>query len=398
MNFRRHTVVWRSASMFVGGLWLSGCASQGPLMPPSLQLPKPVEKLAAKRVGDVVELTWITPTTTTDGEKIKGSMTARVCLDGHPGSAASAGPAPGKSGKHAKKAVPVALSETCNAVLQLPVTPGASYATTALPPALATGSARAIAFSIELVSAKGKSAGPSAPVLLAGGAAPPATGPLKISPRRASVAIEWQPEPTQGAAVELKRTLIATPAGPVGDAPKVKQPKALATFSSAAKEPTKEVVLRVDASAKDVGGTIDTTVRDGDTYTYVGQRVSTVTFGSQTLELRSLPSPVVTLAYRDVFPPKAPTGLVLIPGGGFGEQPAIDLSWDASFESDVIGYNVYRSSGAGFDKLNPEPVAVPAFRDTHVEPGRQYSYRVTAIDKRQNESAPGATATETLRN
>lgn len=367
-------------------------------MPPSLQLPKPVEKLAAERIGDVVELTWITPTTTTDGAKIKGAMSARVCLDGHPGGAASVGPAPGKSGKHAKKAVPATPSETCNAVLQLPVKPGASNASTALPPALSTGSARAIAFSIELVGAKGKSAGPSAPVWLAGGAVPPATGTLKISARRASVAIEWQPEPTQSTAVELKRTLIATSTGPVGDSPKVKQPKSVAPFSSAAKEPTREVVLRVDPSANDVGGTIDTTVRDGDTYTYVAQRVATVTVGGQKLKLRSLPSPVVTFGYRDVFPPKAPTGLVLIPGGGFGEQPAIDLGWDASFEGDVIGYNVYRSNGAGFDKVNPEPVAVPAFRDIHVEPGQQYTYRVTAIDKRQNESVPGATATETLRN
>jgi len=380
------------------GLWLCGCASQGPLMPPSLQLPKPVERLAAERVGDVVELTWITPTTTTDGAKIKGAMTARVCLEDQPRSTASVGAASGKSGKRTKKTPAAVPSETCKAVLQVPVTPGASKASAPLPAALATGPARAIAFSIELVSAKGKSAGPSTAVLLAGGAAPPATGPLKVSPRRASVAIEWQPDPTQGAAVELKRTLIATEAGPVGDAPKVKQPKSVAPFSSAAKGPAKEVVLRVDSSAEDAGGTIDTTARDGDTYTYVAQRISTVTFGGQTLELRSLASPVTTFAYRDVFPPKAPTGLVLIPGGGFGEQPVIDLSWDASFEPDVIGYNVYRSNGAGFSKLNSEPIAVPAFHDTHVELGQRYTYHVTAIDKRQNESAPGATATETLRN
>ena len=397
MNSRRYMSVWQSAQILAVAVFVSGCASQGPLMPPSLQLPKPVERLTAERVGDVVTLSWVTPATTTDGAKIKGAMVARVCVDGQPTASPGIGTAPGKPGKHGKKASPAALSQSCNAVLQLPVTPGASKASAPLPAGLASGPPRAIAYAIELVSAKGKSAGPSAPVLLAGGAAPQATGPLQISGRRASVAIEWQPDLTHGTAVELKRTLIATPAGAVGDAPKGKQPKSAMPFSSTAKEPTKEVVLRVDPSAKDVGGTIDTTVRDGDTYTYVAQRVATLTFGGQTLELRSLPSPVVTFAYRDVFPPKAPTGLVLIPGGGFGEPPAIDLSWDASFEPDVIGYNIYRSIGAAFDKLNSEPIAVPAFRDTHVQPGQQYSYRVTAIDKRQNESAPGATATETLR-
>jgi hypothetical protein len=208
--------------------------------------------------------------------------------------------------------------------------------------------------------------------------------------------IEWQADAAQ-AVVELKRTLVATPAGAVSDAPKAKQQKSLSPFAPGSKEPAKEVVLRADAATKDMGGVTDNSVRDGDTYNYVAQRVSTVTVGSHKLELRSLASPVATFTFHDTFPPKAPTGLVLIPGGGFGEQPTIDLSWDANFETDVIGYNIYRSNGAGFSKLNPEPVPVPAFRDTHVESGLQYAYRVTAVDKRQNESAPGATATETLR-
>ena len=397
MNFPRCAVVWRSGLLLALAGFVFGCASQGPLMPPSLQLPKPVEKLSAERVGDVVELTWITPATTTDGAKMKGAMTAQVCLDGQPGATAIAAPASGKPGRHGKKAASAAPSEGCNAVLKLPVAPGASKASVALPPALATGSPRAIAYAIELVNARGKSAGASAPVLLAGGAAPPATGPLKISARRASVAIEWQPDPAQ-AVVELRRTLVATLSGPVGDRPKAKQPKSAAPVPSATREAPKEEVLRLDPAAKDVGGTIDTTVRDGDTYTYVAQRVATVMAGSQKLELRGLASPVATFAYRDVFPPQSPKGLVLVPGGGFGEPPSIDLNWDASFETDVIGYNVYRSSGAGFAKLNAEPVLVPSFSDTQVEPGHKYTYRVTAVDKRKNESGPGDSATETLKN
>lgn len=394
MNFRGHKVVWGSAKILAIALAVSGCASQGPLKPPSLELPKPAEKLVAERVGDQVELTWNTPATTTDGEKIKGAITARLCLDSQPNTAANAPATPRK--KNTKAAAPAVSTGSCNAVLNLPVSAGPSKASVPLPASLATGSPRAVAYAVELVSAKGKSAGPSEPVLLAAGAAPPATGTLKLSPRRESVVIEWQPDPAP-AIVELKRILVATPAGPASDAPKVKQQKSLSPFASTSKEPAKEVVLRADPALKDTGGVMDTTVRDGDTYAYVAQRVATVAFGSQKLELRSLPSPVATVTFHDVFPPKAPTGLVLIPGGGFGEQPTIDLSWDANFETDVIGYNVYRSNGAGFSKLNPEPTPVPAFRDTHVESGLQYAYRVTAVDKRQNESAPGATATETLR-
>jgi len=63
----------------------------------------------------------------------------------------------------------------------------------------------------------------------------------------------------------------------------------------------------------------------------------------------------------------------------------------------VLGYNVYRSSGGEFVKVTAEIVPVPSFRDMHAEPGQQYTYRVTAVDQRGNESAPGASATETLR-
>ena len=394
MNLRGRKVVWGSARILAIAIAVAGCASQGPLKPPSLDLPKLAEKLVAERVGDQVQLTWTTPANTTDGMKIKGAITARVCLDGQPTGAESVAPPPKK--KNAKNATPAASTETCNAVLSLPVTPGPSKAATTLPPALATGSLRAVAYAIELANAKGKSAGPSDPVFVAAGAAPPVTGPLKLSPRRESVIVEWQPDPAP-AVVELKRTVVATPAGPITDAPKPKQQKSVSPFAPTSKEPPKEVVLRADSALKDTGGVIDTSVLDGDTYTYVAQRVATITFGTHKLELRSLPSPVATLNFHDTFPPKAPTGLVLIPGGGFGEQPSIDLSWDANLENDVIGYNIYRSNGAAFSKLNPEPVPVPAYRDTHVEPGQQYSYRVTAVDKRQNESASGATATETLR-
>ncbi len=392
MYSRCNTVAWRSLASATVALVLTGCASQGPLKPPSLLLPKPAEKLVAERVADHVELAWTTPATTTDGEKVKGAITANVCLDSQPAALVATKPASKRS-----KAAPTPVSETpCNSVLHLPITPGASKATVPLSVALSIGSPRAVAYSIELVSMRGKSAGPSAPVFVAAGEAPQAVGLLKVSTRRESAVIEWQPVPSS-AWVELRRTLVATPVGPVADAPKVKQEKSLSPFAHTPNQPAKEVVLRADPTPKDAGGLIDPTVREGETYTYVAQRVATVTIAGQKLELRSAPSPAATLTYHDVFPPKPPTGLVLIPGGGFGETPSIDLSWDASFETDLVGYNIYRSSGNGLTKLNPEPVPVPAFHDAHVEAGQQYSYRVTAVDKRQNESAPGTTVSESLR-
>lgn len=392
----RIVVGWRSPGVAAIALLLAGCASQGPLQPPSLNLPQPAQKLVAERVGDRVELTWTTPATTTDGVKIKGTITANICLNSQPESQPVVPAASNPARKRSRNSPVGSNLSACNAVQHLAVTPGAGQAVVELDATLAAGAPRAVAYSVELLNDSGRSAGQSAPSFVVAGAAPPATGPLKISARRESAVVEWQADPAP-AIVELTRKLVATSAGPVSDAPRVKQTKSPAPLSPAAKEPAREVVLRPDAPGKDAGGMVDTTVREGDTYTYVAQRVETVALAGYALEVRSAPSPATTFTYHDLFPPRAPTGLVLVPGGGFGEPPSIDLSWDANFESDLAGYNVYRNSGAGFVKVNADPVAVPSFRDMHAEPGQQYAYRVTAVDQRKNESAPGASATETLR-
>ncbi len=396
MRFTRIGVGWRSSGIASIALVLTGCASQGPLQPPSLHLPQLAQNVTAERVGDRVELTWTTPATTTDGVKMKGAMTANICVDNRPSGAALATTPSKTAKKRARNSAAASNPSACNVVQHLAVSPGAGKADVELGVPLAAGTPRAIAYSVELLNERGKSAGQTAPAFVAAGAAPPATGDLKISARRESAVVEWQAD-SASAVVELKRTLVATSAGPVSDAPQVKPSKSPTPFSPAAKQPPRELVLRPDASGKDAGGMVDASVREGDTYTYVAQRVETLTLAGHPLEMRSAPSPVATFTYHDVFPPKAPTGLVLVPGGGFGEPPSIDLSWDANLENDVVGYNIYRSSGADIMRVNTDPISVPSFHDVRVEPGQQYTYRVTAVDQRHNESAPGTSATETLR-
>ena len=80
--------------------------------------------------------------------------------------------------------------------------------------------------------------------------------------------------------------------------------------------------------------------------------------------------------------------------------PSIDLSWDPvgdpAGELDVVGYYVYRAEeGGGFNRLNAQPVAASAYRDLSVAAGRTYRYRVTAVDRRGNESGPGGEVRET---
>ena len=66
-------------------------------------------------------------------------------------------------------------------------------------------------------------------------------------------------------------------------------------------------------------------------------------------------------------------------------------------EAKIAGYRVYRRDrdNGAWGRLNSELVATPAYRDTTVEAGRRYGYRVTAVDAAGNESAPSDEVVET---
>jgi fibronectin type 3 domain-containing protein len=76
---------------------------------------------------------------------------------------------------------------------------------------------------------------------------------------------------------------------------------------------------------------------------------------------------------------------------GEGQQPFIDLIWAPVTNADLAGYNVYRSetngaAGEKIVKLNSELVKSPSYRDTAVASGKTYTYSVSAVDVRGNES------------
>lgn len=129
----------------------------------------------------------------------------------------------------------------------------------------------------------------------------------------------------------------------------------------------------------------------GKTYTYSVRSV--VPYSGN--ELESSDSNLVTITPRDVFPPAAPQGLVAVFVPALGETPAhLELSWAISPETDIAGYNIYRSEQEGTlgAHLNSELLLTPAFRDMSEVAGRQYFYIVTAVDRSGNESSPSAPA------
>ena len=97
----------------------------------------------------------------------------------------------------------------------------------------------------------------------------------------------------------------------------------------------------------------------------------------------------------DTFQPAAPDPVSIASANG-----VISLFWPTSPERDVVGYNVYRADAASADekdwvKLNADPLGPVTFRDDRVTMGQRYFYRVTAVDRFNNESKPSAVVGET---
>lgn len=118
-----------------------------------------------------------------------------------------------------------------------------------------------------------------------------------------------------------------------------------------------------------------------------------------TASVESAPSAPVEVAARDAFAPAPPANLVVVVIPATADAPAqFDLSWGIGAEADLAGYNIYRSELEGTlgTRLNSELLLAPAFRDISVAPGKRYFYRVTAVDRSGNESAPSLPAAETI--
>src|SRR5208282_240315 len=60
-------------------VWLTGCASIGAPLPPSLELPRPPLDLRAARKGDKVTLTWTIPARTMDRQRVRYLGKTNIC-------------------------------------------------------------------------------------------------------------------------------------------------------------------------------------------------------------------------------------------------------------------------------------------------------------------------------
>lgn len=132
----------------------------------------------------------------------------------------------------------------------------------------------------------------------------------------------------------------------------------------------------------------------GNNYRYIVRSVSLGTGGAQVESLNSNP---VVVTPKDVFAPAAPERpSIAAPEPG---SARLAIFFAANKETDIAGYNLYRSTDPdlpkqNWTKLNQTLLTRTTFQDDKVESGKTYYYYVTAVDKAGNISPPSEVGSE----
>ena len=347
-------------------LLLPSCATIGPPLPPSLDLPKPPQDLRASRKADRVTLTWTVPTITTDRQTIRILGTTRICRStsgalnecGTP-EGEVAPPPPSPSGnKSSGKKIAASFTDVLSSELE------------------STSPSAAATYAVEVLNREARSAGLSnqVRVSLLVTLPPPQNFQARLTSQ--GVILTWTnappPELQQGQ-IQFVTRLYRREEG---------SPRQTAVG---------EMPLQGEATLTDPG------IEWEKTYEYHAENVTVVNETDKPkTEVEGDDTAPVKVVAHDIFPPAVPQGLQAVFSGP-GQSPFIDLVWAPVTDADLAGYNIYRhEEGAAPQKINADPLKSPAFRDKQVSAGKRYFYSVTSVDSRANESAHSEEASEVV--
>jgi hypothetical protein len=267
-----------------------------------------------------------------------------------------------------------------------------------LPLELTQGPPRLLTYKVALLNRAGKSAGESAPAFAPAGTAPAEVAGFTVTPQRRGIVLSWQPTArTVGTTEWVRFDRIRTSAPPAQPQTAENSSGHHAFTPGKPQQEPPEQILRVPETAGVSAATaIDATAHTGNSYRYVAQRVQQITLDGRTLEIAGPPSAPVATAYRDVFPPPVPAGLV---SAADSAAKAIDLDWTPDVDPALAGYIVYRravSASEAPQRISPadKPIRISSWSDTTAVPGLRYAYSVSAIDLSGNESQRSAETTD----
>ena len=361
---------------------LAGCASPGEPTERKPPTPQPVTDLSAEQSGNDVVLTFAMPTESVDGRLLDRPPSIEIFRDFEPSSGASGHPTP--------PANPTLLLTIPAGMVDRYAQNGRVRIADALQ---ATDfSAHPDAIAVYTVRTRVSPKRDSADSNVVGVHVLPAAEPiddLKAEVAPSAVVLTWTaPGKTIAGTTPsigpfaIYRAEIAAPRPPNGGAATGKP--ATAGEPAVAAAPALVKIGQADAPPFS-----DTQAIFGTAYEYSVRSI--VQYPSQAIE--SADSNVVAITPKDVFPPAAPQGLVVVFVPAQGTTPAhLELSWAISPETDIAGYDAYRSEQDGVQgtRQNTELLIAPAFRDMNVQPGRRYFYSVTAVDRSGNEGPASA--------
>jgi len=119
-----------------------------------------------------------------------------------------------------------------------------------------------------------------------------------------------------------------------------------------------------------------------------GQFLYAVTICSEGI-LEGPPSNGVVIQHTDTLPPPPPRDLVI-----FVASDHLYLNWQPAEGASGVLYRIYRRKGTERFEVVSESVRSTQYRDKDVQAGQTYTYRITALDARGNESQTSNTVTE----
>jgi len=343
-------------------LMLGACATIGPPLPPSLDLPKAPLDLRAIRKGDRVTLTWTIPATTTDRLNIRSLGPTRICRGTTPLMECGA---------------PVGEAKTAVSVASVPAKqrPRGSYEDQISSLVNASGS-DVVTYAVEVLNTDGRSAGLSNQVTVPLFRTLPAPQNFQAHTDSHGVVLSWSADQVPSRQSHLRYEY--------------------------------RVYRRIDGTGQVLAGELpvgtetsfiltDSAIEWQRTYEYHAEAVTLIDEpGKRRVEIEGDDSPEVKIFADDVFPPSVPTTLQAVFSGP-GQKLFVDLVWAPVSDVDLAGYNVYRHEEGGAPvKLTTELVKTPAYRDGSVASGKHYVYSVSSVDVRGNESARSEESGETV--
>lgn len=363
-------------------LILEGCAQTGAPLPPSLELPKPPSDLRAARKGNAVTLLWSEPTLTTDRQSVRYLGPTLICRSSQSEMSACV---------NQVATVPppsFALQKRPSKSQQNtpPQRPAPQTYTDKLPAnALSDDPGADLTYAVEVLNRNARGEGISNQVHVPAIATLPAPGDLAASLNDDGVLLTW--------------TSAAAPAAKSGVEYRYRiyRHNDDAGLQSLPKKKNKEDAIAGEVPVGPAGPAhfLDP-IEWEKTYLYRITAVAVLTRSGALVQVEGDDSSALRVFAHDVFPPSVPGGLQAVYSGE-GQKPFIDLLWAPVPSADLAGYNIFRSEANGVPvKLNSELVKVPSYRDSAVNAGTIYTYFVSAVDVRGNESQRSEPTTESV--